>query len=55
MSGGGSSPSAGAAGFSVAVVANSTADGGTKPSTAVKVNRFLPSFSGSSSASTTMI
>ena len=42
-------------GCSVAVVASSTDDGGTNPSTAVNVKRFLPSFSGSSSASTTMI
>lgn len=39
----------------VAVVANSTADGGTNPSTAVKVKRCLPGLSGSGSTSTTMI
>jgi hypothetical protein len=39
----------------VAVVASSTDAGGTKPSTAWKVKRCLPSFSGSGSTSTTMI
>ncbi|MEY2975692.1 MAG: hypothetical protein RIR49_2112 [Actinomycetota bacterium] len=39
----------------VAVVANSTEDGGTKPSTAWKVKCFEPGRSGSSATSTTMI
>lgn len=47
--GGSLSPSAGA------VPASSTADGGTKPSTALNANRRLPSRSGSSSTSTTTI
>ena len=38
-----------------AVAARSTADGGTNPSTELKENRRLPSRSGSSSTSTTMI
>ena len=38
-----------------AVVASSTADGGTNPSTELNENRRLPSRSGSSSTSTTMI
>ena len=56
-SGGGSSPSPvdGGIGCSVAVVASSTDDGGTKPSTAVKTKRCSPGLSGSSSVSTTMI
>ena len=39
----------------VAVVASSTDDGGTKPSTAENLMRSLPGLSGSSSVSTTMI